>query len=50
MNLTQYEINDIIERLQKGENIPDDFKYKLFPVMQKEYELVYGARCGEKIF
>lgn len=44
MNLSQYEINDLIERLQKGENLPDDYKYKLFPVKQKEYELVYGGK------
>lgn len=44
MNLSQHEINDLIERLQKGENLPDDYKYKLFPVKQKEYELVYGGK------
>lgn len=44
MNLTKYEIDDLIDRLQKGETIPDDFKYKLFPVKQKEYELVYGGK------
>ncbi|MQY78948.1 MAG: site-specific DNA-methyltransferase [Bacteroidetes bacterium] len=44
MKLTKHEIDDIIERLQKGETIPDDFKYKLFPVKQKEYELVYGGK------
>lgn len=44
MKLTQHEINDLIERLQKGEILPDDYKYKLFPVKQKEYELVYGGK------
>ncbi|MDZ4203753.1 MAG: site-specific DNA-methyltransferase, partial [Bacteroidales bacterium] len=44
MKLTQHEINDLIERLQKGETLPDDYKYKLFPVKQKEYELVYGGK------
>ncbi len=44
MNLNKYEIDDLIDRLQKGETIPDDFKYKLFPVKQKEYELVYGGK------
>lgn len=44
MKLTKHEIDDLIERLQKGESIPDDFKYKLFPVKQKEYELVYGGK------
>jgi site-specific DNA-methyltransferase (adenine-specific)/adenine-specific DNA-methyltransferase len=40
VKLSQHEINDLIERLQKGENLPEDYKYKLFPVKQKEYELV----------
>jgi len=44
MKLTKHEISDLVERLQKGETIPDDFKYKLFPVKQKEYELVYGGK------
>lgn len=44
MNLSNHEIADIIERLQKGDNLPDDYKYKLFPVKQKEYELVYGGK------
>lgn len=44
MKLNQHEIADIIERLKNGENLPDDYKYKLFPVSQKEYELVYGGK------
>jgi hypothetical protein len=32
MNVNEYEIKDIIERLKKGEDIPDDYKYQLFPV------------------
>ncbi len=44
MALNKFEIADIIERLQKGENLPDDYKHKLFPVKQKEYELVYGGK------
>lgn len=44
MRLNQHEIADIIERLNNGENLPDDYKFKLFPVTQKEYELVYGGK------
>lgn len=44
MKLSKHEIEDLIARLQKGEIIPEDFKYKLFPVKQKEYELVYGGK------
>ena len=48
MKLSKYEIQDLIERLQNGENIPDDYKYKLFPAMQKEYELVYGGKMRKE--
>lgn len=44
MNLTKHEIEDLIDRLQKGLSFPDDYKYKLFPVKQKEYELIYGGK------
>jgi len=50
MKLSKYEIQDLIERLQKGKNIPDDYKYKLFPVKQKEYELVYGGKMRKEMF
>jgi len=48
MKLSKYEIQDLIERLQKGDNIPDDYKYKLFPAKQKEYELVYGGKMRKE--
>ena len=48
MKLSKYEIEDLIERLQKGEEIPEDYKYKLFPVKQKEYELVYGGKMRKE--
>lgn len=48
MDLSKYEIEDLINRLQKGENIPLDYKYKLFPTQQKEYELVYGGKMRKE--
>ena len=48
MKLSKYEIQDLIERLQKGDNIPDDYKYKLFPAKQKEYELIYGGKMRKE--
>lgn len=42
--LTRYEAEDIIQRLTNGEAIPEDYKYKLFPVKHKEYELIYGGK------
>lgn len=48
MKLSKHEIQDLIERLQKGDNIPDGYKYKLFPTKQKEYELVYGGKMRKE--
>ena len=42
--LSQREKDYLIEKLQKGEQLPDDFKYKLFPTTQKEYELAYAGK------
>jgi len=48
IKLSKYEIEDLIERLKKGENIPEDYKYKLFPTKQKEYELVYAGKMRKE--
>lgn len=48
MGLNNYEVQDVIEKLQKGEMLPDDYKYKLFPTKQKEYELVYGGKMRKE--
>ena len=48
MKLSEHEIKDLIQRLQKGENVPEDYTYKLFPVKQKEYELVYGGKMRKE--
>jgi site-specific DNA-methyltransferase (adenine-specific)/adenine-specific DNA-methyltransferase len=44
MELTEKERQYLIERLKDGETIPPDFKYKLFPTGQKEYELSYAGK------
>lgn len=46
--LNEYDIQFLIEKLQKGEGIPEDYKYKLFPVKQKEYELVYAGKMRKE--
>lgn len=46
--LNEYDINYLIERLQKGEQIPEDYKYKLFPIIQKEYELIYAGKMRKE--
>ena len=44
----QAEKDYIIELLEKGEAIPEDFKYKLFPVEHKEYELAYADKMRKE--
>lgn len=46
--LNEYDIKYLIERLQKGDPIPEDYKYKLFPTKQKEYELVYAGKMRKE--
>ncbi|WP_340200722.1 site-specific DNA-methyltransferase [Ascidiimonas sp. W6] len=46
--LSQREKDFLIEKLQKGEQLPNDFKYKLFPTTQKEYELVYAGKMRKE--
>src|SRR3989338_5381027 len=46
--LNEYDIQFLIDNLQKGEPIPDDYKYKLFPTKQKEYELVYAGKMRKE--
>ena len=48
IDLSQREKDFLIEKLQKGEQLPDDFKYKLFPTTQKEYELVYAGKMRKE--
>lgn len=48
LQLSEKEIQYIVEQLQKGEQLPEDLKYKLFPVKQKEYELVYGGKMRKE--
>src|SRR3990167_7521245 len=48
VKLNEYDIQFLIETLQKSEPIPEDYKYKLFPVKQKEYELVYAGKMRKE--
>lgn len=38
----------LITLLQRGDAIPEDFKYKLFPVTHKEYELAYAGKMRKE--
>lgn len=46
--LSDREQEFLIDRITKGESIPEDFKYKLFPTIQKEYELVYAGKMRKE--
>lgn len=48
LQLSEKEIQYIVEQLQKGKKLPEDLKYKLFPVKQKEYELAYGGKMRKE--
>ena len=42
--LTDSEREFLINRVATGEDIPEDFKEKLFPVIKKEYEIQYAGK------
>jgi len=44
MQLSLEEKQFIIQKIASGEVIPDDFQEKLFPTLQKEYELRYAGK------
>ncbi len=46
--LTENDINFLIEKLKQGDSIPEDYKYKLFPIKQKEYELIYAGKMRKE--
>jgi hypothetical protein len=46
--MTKQQKDYIIELLQEGKELPEDFKYLLFPTKQKEYELVYAGKMRKE--
>jgi adenine-specific DNA-methyltransferase len=44
MKLTSEDKQFLIQKIAAGEPIPDDFREKLFPTLQKEYELRYAGK------
>lgn len=46
--LSKAEKDYLINLIDNGEAIPEDFKYKLFPVEQKEYELAYAGKMRKE--
>ncbi len=47
-NLTKEQKEYIIKLLQEGKELPEEFKYLLFPTRQKEYELVYAGKIRKE--
>ena len=47
-NISKRDRERIIELLEKGENMPLDYKHVLFPPEKKEYELVYAGKEREE--
>lgn len=46
--LSKHDIDFLIKTLQEGREIPEDFKYSLFPTTQSEYELAYGGKMRKE--
>lgn len=46
--LSKAEREYIIDLLGKDQQLPEDFKYKLFPVEHKEYELAYAGKMRKE--
>lgn len=46
--LNQEHLEFVIDCLKSGKDIPETFKYDLFPTTQKEYELVYAGKMRKE--
>lgn len=46
--LSKIEKDYLIDLLEKGEQFPADYKYKLFPIERKEYELAYAGKMRKE--
>ncbi len=46
--INKYDIEFLIDYLKTGKEIPEVYKYALFPTKQKEYELVYAGKMRKE--
>lgn len=46
--LNEIEKKYIINLIENGEQIPEDYKYMLFPNLQEEYELTYAGKMRKE--
>lgn len=47
-DLNKYDTEFLIDCLKNGKEIPEIYKYALFPTKQKEYELVYASKMRKE--
>ena len=48
MNLTKQQKEYITTLIKEGKELPEEFKYLLFPSSQKEYELTYAGKMRKE--
>lgn len=48
MELNEIDKKYLIRLLESGEQIPEDYKYMLFPSLQEEYELTYAGKMRKE--
>ena len=48
MELNEIDKKYLIGLLESGEQIPEDYKYMLFPSLQEEYELTYAGKMRKE--
>ncbi|WP_335982935.1 site-specific DNA-methyltransferase [Fusobacterium polymorphum] len=48
MELNEIDKKYLIGLLESGEQIPEDYKYMLFPSLQEEYELMYAGKMRKE--
>lgn len=46
--LNKYDIEFLIDCLKNGKEIPEVYKYAIFPTKQKEYELIYAGKMRKE--
>jgi site-specific DNA-methyltransferase (adenine-specific)/adenine-specific DNA-methyltransferase len=47
-NLNKNDISFLIDCLKNGKDIPEVYKYAIFPTKQKEYELAYAGKARKE--
>ena len=48
MKLTEVDKQYLVNLIKNGEQIPEDYKYLLFPNLQEEYELTYAGKMRKE--